>query len=77
MSITENSHQLFERFTVQGDHARSDYFALIKELVAKKQSEGEEWQQAIDAAYQLVRQEIEENSGNPTQAITFGTSGWR
>lgn len=77
MSIAENSHQLFERFTVQGDHARSDYFALIKELVAKKQSEGEEWQQAIDAAYQLVRQEIEENSGNPTQTITFGTSGWR
>lgn len=77
MSITENSHQLFERFTVKGDHARSDYFALIKELVAKKQSEGEAWQQAIDAAYQLVRQEIEENSGNPTQTITFGTSGWR
>ncbi len=77
MSIIENSHQLFERFTIKRDHARSDYFALIKELVAKKQSEGEEWQQAIDAAYQLVRQEIEENSGNPTQAIAFGTSGWR
>jgi len=77
MSIAENSQQLFERFTVKEDHARSDYFALIKELVAKKQSEGEAWQQAINAAYQLVRQEIEENSGNPTQTITFGTSGWR
>ncbi len=77
MSIVENSQQLFERFTVKEDHARSDYFALIKELVAKKQSEGEEWQQAIDAAYQLVRQEIEENQGNPTQTINFGTSGWR
>lgn len=77
MSIAEKSHQLFERFTVQGDHARSDYFGLIKELVARKQSEGDEWQQSLDEAYQLVLQEIEENSSKPTQTIAFGTSGWR
>lgn len=77
MSIAENSDQLFERFTAKGDHANSDYFGLIKELVAKKQSEGEVWQQAIDEAYQLVLKEIQENSGKPTQIIAFGTSGWR
>lgn len=77
MSIAENAHQLFERFTVKGDHSRSDYFGLIKELVAKKQKEGTEWQQPIDSAYQMVLQEIQENSGAPTQPIAFGTSGWR
>ncbi len=77
MSITEESHPLFDRFTVKGDHARSDYFGLIKELLARKKAEGEVWQQAIDEAYQLVLQEIQENSGKPTQIIAFGTSGWR
>ena len=77
MSITEQSHQLFDRFTVNGVHARSDYFGLIKELVAKKQSVGNVWQQPLDAAYQLVLQEIQENCSKPTQTIAFGTSGWR
>ena len=77
MSIAEKSHQLFDRFTVSGVHARSDYFGLIKELVAKKQSEGDVWQQPLDAAYQLVLQEIQENCSKPTQTIAFGTSGWR
>ncbi len=77
MPITGNSAELFDRFIVNGDHGRSDYFGLIKELVAKKQSEGEAWQEALDAAYQLVLQEIQENSNNPTEIITFGTSGWR
>ncbi len=77
MSIAEKSHQLFERFTVEGDHAGSDYFGLIKELVAKKQTEGEAWQQPIDAAYALLRREIQENNSKPSQLIAFGTSGWR
>lgn len=77
MPIAETSRQLFERFTVKGDHAGSDYFSLIKELVIKKKTEGAVWQQFIDAAYVLVRREIEENSNKPTQLIAFGTSGWR
>ncbi len=77
MSIAEKSAQLFDRFTVKGDHKRSDYFGLIKELVVKKQSEGEDWQDALDEAYQLVLQEIQENSNKPTEIIAFGTSGWR
>ncbi len=77
MSIAEKSNLLFGRFTVKGNHAASDYFGLIKELVANRQKEGAVWQQPIDAAYDLVRQEIQENSGKPTQLIAFGTSGWR
>ena len=77
MTIAEKSHQLFQRFTVSGDHGDSDYFGLIKELVAKKQAEGDAWQEAIDAAYALVRLEIEDNKGKPSQEIAFGTSGWR
>ncbi len=77
MQTVDSSHQLFERFIVKGDHGRSDYFGLIKELVAKKQSEGATWQQPLDDAYKLVLQEIQENQGKPTQVISFGTSGWR
>lgn len=77
MSITENAQHLFDRFIVKGDHSSSDYFGLIKELVAKKQSEGDAWQNSLDSAYQLVLQEIEVNSSKPMQTIAFGTSGWR
>jgi phosphomannomutase len=77
MPTVENSHQLFESFIVKGDHTRSDYFGLIKEIVVRKQSEGEDWQQPLDEVYQLVLQEIQENSERPTQIIAFGTSGWR
>ncbi len=77
MSSVDNSQQLFERFIVEGDHRHSDYFGLIKELVAKKQSEGATWQQPLDEAYKLVLLEIQENRGKPTQVISFGTSGWR
>ncbi|TKB27629.1 phosphoglucomutase [Desulfopila sp. IMCC35006] len=77
MSIAEKSTLLFDRFTVKGNHAESDYFGLIKELVANRQNEGAVWQQPIDAAYDLVRREILENQGKPTQLIAFGTSGWR
>ena len=77
MSIAEKTDQLFERFTVKGDHAASDYFGLIKALVAKKKSDGDVWQSALDAAYLLVQREIHENNNKPTQNIAFGTSGWR
>lgn len=77
MSIAEKTDQLFERFIVKGDHAASDYFGLIQELVAKKIAEGDVWQPALDAAYLLVRREIQENDSKPTQSIAFGTSGWR
>jgi phosphomannomutase len=69
--------QLFARYLVEGDHRASDYFGLLKELVARKNSEGAVWQPAIDRVYGLLRQEIIENRGRPSEAVTFGTSGWR
>jgi phosphomannomutase len=77
MSMTDNAQELFSRFTFSGDHSRSDYLGLIKTIVERRRDEGTSWQQALDAAYQLLLREIIENSGKPTQEISFGTSGWR
>lgn len=71
------SADLFARYTAPGDHARSDYTGLIKALVEQKQQHGEAWQPAIDAAYELLLQEIKENRNDPVQEVSFGTSGWR
>lgn len=68
---------LFARYLVEGNHQESDYFALLKELVALRSAEGAAWQPAIDRVYDLLRQEIVENRGVPSEAVTFGTSGWR
>ena len=68
---------LFARYLVEGDHQASDYFALLKELVALRTSEGAAWQPQIDRVYDLLRREIVENRGVPSEAVTFGTSGWR
>jgi len=77
MSIVEKSERLFTQYIVAEDHTRSDYFGLIKELVAHKKIEGESWQQPLDTAYDLLLQEILENRDKPSQEIAFGTSGWR
>ncbi len=77
MTVSEDSVQLFERFIVPGDHARSDYLGLIKEIVARKQKEGATWQEPLAAAYQLLYEEIRDNRRDPMEAIAFGTSGWR
>lgn len=77
MTSPTSSDKLFDRFVVPGDHVRSDYIGLIKEIVAQKQSEGEAWDKPLAAAYQLLYQEIRDNRGVPVEAISFGTSGWR
>jgi len=77
MSIVERSEQLFAQYVRRGDHARSDYFGLIKELVVCKKSEGDGWQPYLETAYGLVLQEILQNREKPSQQIAFGTSGWR
>ena len=73
----DTARQLFARYVVEGDHGKSDYFGLIKELVARRNAEGSSWQPEIDRAYALLRCEILENPGRPTEPVTFGTSGWR
>ncbi|MDK9707839.1 MAG: phosphoglucomutase [Desulforhopalus sp.] len=77
MNVSVSSAELFRRFVVPGDHSRSDYFGLIKEIVARKQRDGLVWQEPLENAYQLLFQEIIENRGKPVEAISFGTSGWR
>ena len=74
---------LFKRHVIPGDHAASDYFALLRELVAHRQQHGPNTpehhtaRQAIEQVYQLLAAEIENNSGPPVTPVKFGTSGWR
>lgn len=62
-------------------HGRNDYFGLIRELVARRQSaQGEAraaWQQEIDRVYTLIMDELQNNPGPPRAPVSFGTSGWR
>ncbi len=74
---------LFLQHTRENNHAASDYFSLIKELVAilgqlpAEAREAKEVQAAIAGAYQLVEDEIRTSTAPPTKQISFGTSGWR
>jgi phosphomannomutase len=77
MTDSINAASLFARFVVAGDHRRSEYFSLIKELVARKKREGDVWQAALDQVYVLLLEEILTNRSEPQERITFGTSGWR
>lgn len=77
MSGTDKAGPLFARYVVEGKHGESDYFSLVKELVAKRWEEGDSWQEDIDCVYALLYREIVENTGQPTEPVTFGTSGWR
>ena len=77
MTETISAEPLFARFVIAGDHRRSDYFSLIKELVARRRREGAMWQPAIDRAYSLLLDEIRTNDAEPLELISFGTSGWR
>ncbi|OGQ99447.1 MAG: phosphoglucomutase [Deltaproteobacteria bacterium RIFOXYD12_FULL_55_16] len=75
--------QLFTKHLSLGNHATSDYFTLIKKLVALKNSappDSADFKQARDAIariYALVADEIQTNTNPPTQQVSFGTSGWR
>ncbi|MBU1565399.1 MAG: phosphoglucomutase [Proteobacteria bacterium] len=77
MVTSKNSVELFGRFIVSGDHFRSDYIGLIKEIVARKKNEGQVWHEPLAAAYQLLFKEIRDNHRAPAEVISFGTSGWR
>jgi phosphomannomutase len=77
MISSENFVDLSARFIVPDDHIRSDYLGLIKEIVARKGSEGEIWQKPLEIAYRHLFEEIRNNQGEPVEPISFGTSGWR
>jgi phosphomannomutase len=71
------------KYIIPGDHGRSDYFGLIKELVSCRNShhrgteEHGQWQRQIDQVYALVGDELLSNKGRPRSPVSFGTSGWR
>ena len=81
--ISQNIEFLFYEHLSANNHAASDYFGLIKKLVALRNSappNSPDFRQASDAitqAYALVEDEIRTNTNPPTRQISFGTSGWR
>jgi len=74
---------LADEYIDVGDHSRSDFFGLIRELIHHRNSrdrEGEEfraWQEEIDRIYELVHDELINSKAKPTTVVKFGTSGWR
>ncbi len=74
---------LYQRYVKTGNPAESDYFGLIRALVALRNQHRPQsppyvkMQQEIDRAYGLLRREMVENRSRPTSLVSFGTSGWR
>lgn len=83
MSASKIRQELFDRYVSPGDHADSDYFGLLRELVAKRGREIPAtpvyrfWQEGIDRVYTLLEAEIRTNRSHPLKPVKFGTSGWR
>lgn len=77
MTFSAEAKKLFNDYVTSGDHNKSDYFGLIRQLVKKRDAEGKQWQEYIDDAYQLLMAEICDNQDDPTVKVKFGTSGWR
>lgn len=79
----QDIERLFDEHIAPNNHAGSDYFTLIKKLVALKNSaapDSPDFCQARDAiakTYTLVEDEIRTNTNPPSKPISFGTSGWR
>jgi len=82
MNDRQMMDDIMHRYINKNDHAASDYFAVIRELVAKRNKakspvDKKEFQQEIDAVYRLLDDEITHYNGLPRKAVSFGTSGWR
>ncbi len=77
MSQAEKIKELYRQCNIGKDHAESDYFSLVRELVHLRNDEGTQWQQYIDQVYGLIMDEIICNENQPVTAVKFGTSGWR
>ncbi len=66
----------------ENNHHESDYFRAIRQLVdlrnrAGDREEREAITRAMDGVYDLLRDELLTNSGQPLSPVKFGTSGWR
>ena len=83
MAFSKEMEMLAVKYIREKDHSHSDYFALIKELVIRRNSYGraskefETWQEEIDRIYEFIRDELIKNQAKPITPVKFGTSGWR
>lgn len=74
---------LFDQCIRPGLHSDNDYFALLRQLVAKRGRTFPDtpdyrfWQEGIDRVYKLLEEEIRTNRNQPSKPVKFGTSGWR
>lgn len=67
---------LTDKYVAEGNHADSDYFGLIREILQLAVDDVER-KRLLAFAYELLFTEIVENRNVPTELINFGTSGWR
>ncbi len=83
MGFAEEMKTLAAKYIQKGDHSRSDYFGLIKELVKRRNKyerrtpDFSAWQEEIARIYELIRDELITNKATPVTPVKFGTSGWR
>lgn len=77
MSQAVKIKELYQKCNIGRDHSKSNYFALVRELVRLRNDEGAQWQKYIDQVYGLIMDEIICNDKPPVTAVKFGTSGWR
>jgi phosphomannomutase len=83
MNSNDEMQMLSKEYIKAGDHSRSDYFGLVKELVLRRNRYDKDeaeyiiWQKQIDRVYELIRDELLNNRDKPTTPVKFGTSGWR
>ncbi|MFC1513300.1 phosphoglucomutase [Thermodesulfobacteriota bacterium] len=83
MNGSRTTASLFEKYVVTDNHAASDYFSLITELIALRDSynldtaEYSARQNEIDRTYLLIKDELQTNALQPRAEVKFGTSGWR
>jgi len=80
MRCEEMCREIRNKYIIPGDHAGSNYFAAISELVRLRNTDPENrafYQKEIDSIYSLVRDEILTSQARPISPVKFGTSGWR
>ncbi|MHB8790226.1 MAG: phosphohexomutase domain-containing protein [Desulfobulbaceae bacterium] len=80
--MTSTAPDMIDARIIADNHAASDYFAAIKNLVKERANAAtaearQLWQNRIDRVYELLRAEILTNTSPPTSPVKFGTSGWR
>ncbi len=81
--MLEKIKKLCRDYIVDGDHGKSNYFDLIKKLVAEQNKLPEDseeraaWKDAVHTVYRKVEDELTTNQGVPISPVNFGTSGWR